>query len=75
MIDPSQCKDEAKFQEIPKKVYPKKSKASSCREILNKLRSLTFVVYDNGALDSLEEQLSEILQDLVKALQMMTALY
>ena len=64
MIDPSQCKDEVTFQEISKKVYPKKSKASSCREILNKLRSLTFVVYDN---DSLEEQLSEILQDFGKS--------
>ena len=48
--------------EIPKKVYPKKSTASACREILNKIKSLTFVVYDGKALEKLEEQLLDIVE-------------
>ena len=41
------------LKEIPKKCYPKRSKAATCRELLNQIKSLTFVVYDNDALDQL----------------------
>ena len=52
--------------EIPKKVYPKKSRASACREILNK-KSLTFVIYDGEALEKLEEQLLDIVESFGKS--------
>ena len=48
--------------EIPKKVYPKKSRASVCREILNKIKSLTFVVYDGEVLEKLKEQLLDVVE-------------
>ena len=54
--------EETILLEIPKKVYPKKSRASACREILNKIKSLTFVVYDGEALEKLEEQLLDIVE-------------
>ena len=47
--------------EIPKKVYPKK-RASACREILNKIKSLTFVVYDGEVLEKLKEQLLDVVE-------------
>ena len=53
--------------EIPKKVYPKKYRASACREILNKVKSLTFVVYDGEALEKLEEQLLYIVESFGKS--------
>ena len=53
--------------EIPKNVYPKKRKASACREILNKIKSLTFVVYDGEALEKLEEQLLDIAESCGKS--------
>ena len=43
-------------------VYPKKSTASSCREILKKIEFLTFVVYDGEALKRSEEQLLDIVE-------------
>ena len=43
--------------EIPKKVYPKK-RASACREILNKIKSLTFVVYDGEVLEKVERAIT-----------------
>ena len=49
------------LKEIPKKCYLKRSKA--CRELLNKIKSLAFVVYDNDALDQLYESLSADLKD------------
>ena len=47
--------------ELKKKGYPKKSKASVCREILGQLKGLTFTVYDMDALDDLHEALEEAL--------------
>ena len=41
------------LKEILKKCYPKRSRAAACRELLNQIKSLTFVVYDNDALDQL----------------------
>lgn len=43
---------------IPKKCVLNRSKASSCREILNQIKSLSFIVYDNDALDHLHETLT-----------------
>ena len=51
------------LKEIPKRCYPKRSKAAACRELLNQIKSLTFVVYDNDALDQLYESLSADLKD------------
>ena len=46
------------LKEIPKKCYPKILKAAACRELLNQIKSLTFIVYNNDALDQLYESLS-----------------
>ena len=46
------------LKEIPKKCYSKRSKAAACRELLNQIKSLTFAVYDNDALDQLYESFS-----------------
>ena len=53
--------------EILKKVYPKKSRASACPEILSKIKSLTFVVCDGEALEKLEEQLVDIAESFGKS--------
>ena len=53
--------------EIPEKVYPKKCRASACRETLNKIKSLTFVVYDSETLEKLEEQLLDIVESFGKS--------
>ena len=37
-------------------------RASACREILNKIKSLTFVTYDGETLEKLEEQLLDIVE-------------
>ena len=50
------------LSELKKKAYPKKSKASVCREILGQLKRLTFTVYDMDALDSLHETLEDALR-------------
>ena len=46
--------------EIPMRTYPKKSKSSSCRELLSEIKSLTFVVYDSDAIEALEDELNNI---------------
>ena len=51
------------LKEIPKKCYPKRSKAAACTELLNQIKSLTFVVYVVYALDQLHESLSANLKD------------
>ena len=48
---------------IPKKCYPKRSKAATCRELLKQIEILTFVVYGNDALDHLCDPLSTDLKD------------
>ena len=53
--------------EIPKKVYPKKTRASAYREILNKIKCLTFAVYDGEALEMLEEQLLDVVESFGKS--------
>ena len=53
--------------EISKKVYPKKSRASACRKILNEIKSITFVAYDGEASEKLEEQLLDIKESFGKS--------
>ena len=42
---------DVRLEEIPKKVYPKRSKASTCRDLLQQLKSMTYLVYDLEALE------------------------
>ena len=51
------------LKEIPKNCCPKRFKAAACGELLNQIKSLTFVVYDNDALDQIYESLSADLKD------------
>ena len=47
--------------DLPTKKYPKRTKASSCREVLNQIKSLTYLVNDMDVLDALEEKLKTAL--------------
>ena len=51
------------LKEIPNKCYPKRYKAAACIELLNQIKSLTFVVYGNDALGQLYESLSADLKN------------
>ena len=50
------------LKEMQKKIYPKRSKASAVRELLNQIKSLTFIVYDDEALETLRECLTNQLK-------------
>ena len=52
------------FNPLQKKQYSKKSKASTCRELLKQVKSLTFLIQNNNVFDKLEEDLRDILEDL-----------
>ena len=54
--------DEVIMATIPKKVYPKRTKASSCRELLNQIKSMTYLVNEVEVLHSLEDQLKSSLK-------------
>ena len=54
--------DEVVIKEIPRKQYSKRTKASNCREILNQIKSLTYLVNDVDTLDALEDQLKVSLE-------------
>ena len=56
--------DEVVISELPMKKYPKRTKASSCRELLSQIKSLTYLVNDLEVLDTVEDSL----KDLVKLL-------
>ena len=63
----SVCKDDgqnAYFKTLPKKQYEKGSKASTCRELLKQINSLTFLVLEEETLDKIEEDLRDIVEDL-----------
>ena len=49
--------DEVAIKEIPRKQYSKRTKTSNCREILNQIKSLTYLVNDVDTLDAMEDQL------------------
>ena len=52
--------DEVVIKEIPRKQYSKRTKTSNCREILNQIISLTYLVNDVDTLDALEDQLKKM---------------
>ena len=51
-------------KDIPVAVYSKRTKASSCRDYLNEIKRLTYLIYDREVLDSLEEELYNIVHTL-----------
>ena len=53
-----------KYHTLPKKNYSKRSKASVCRELLNQIKTLMFLLHDVTALEKLKEDLSDLLEDL-----------
>ena len=54
--------DEVLIKEISRKQYSKRTKASSCREILNQMKSLTYLINDVDTLDAVEDQLKVSLE-------------
>ena len=50
------------IKEIRRKQNSKRTKASNCREILNQIKSLTYLVNDVDTLDALEDQLKVSLE-------------
>ena len=62
-IEKSQVK-ETKYNELKKRIFMKRSKASTCRELLNQIRNLSFVVYDNDVLDHLHDELVKLIETL-----------
>ena len=54
--------DEVVIKEVPRKQYSKRKKASSCRKILNQIKSLTYLVNDVDTLNTLEDQLKVFLE-------------
>ena len=48
-IEKSQVK-ETKYNELKKRIFIKRSKASTCWEMLNQIRNLSSVMYDNDVL-------------------------
>ena len=52
------------YCEIPKKSYPSRSMGSYCREKLQEIKSLTYLVTDEEAFDRLKTQLNVALEDL-----------
>ena len=55
-IEKSQVK-ETKYNELKKHIFIKRSKTSTCQELLNQIRNLSFVLYDNDILDPLYDEL------------------
>ena len=62
-IEKSQVK-ETKYNELKKRAFMKRSEASTCRELLNQIRNLSFVVYDNDVLDRLHDKLIKLIETL-----------
>ena len=54
--------DEVVIKEIPRKQYSKRTKASNCWEILNHIKSLTYLINNVDTLDALEDQLKVSLE-------------
>ena len=49
---------------MKERIFMKRLKASSYRELLNQIRNLSFAVYDNDALDHLYDELVELIETL-----------
>ena len=54
----------SEFSQIPTKSYPKRTKGAACCELLQPIKSLTYLVSDEGPLENLYKQLNIILDDL-----------
>ena len=54
--------DEVLIKEISRKQYSKRTKASSGREILNQMKSLTYLINDVDTLDAVKDQLKVSLE-------------
>ena len=52
------------FLKLPINKYKARSKAAACRDLLNRIRSLTFLVYDEDVLDSVHSELIRLLNKL-----------
>ena len=49
--------------ELPKKFFPKRSKAAACRALLNQIASLTYLVVDDASLSRLLDALIDMKED------------
>ena len=52
------------IKELPQKKYAKRSTATACRELLNEIKSLTYLITDEEVLDQLKKDLSISLKKL-----------
>ena len=55
---------EAKYSKLKKHIFMKISKASTYQELLNQIRILSFVVYNNNAFDHLHDRLVKLIETL-----------
>ena len=53
---------ETKYNELKKRIFMKRSKPSTCRELLNQIRNFSYVVYDDDLLDQLQDELVKLLK-------------
>ncbi|XP_065658459.1 uncharacterized protein LOC136082971 [Hydra vulgaris] len=61
--EPCPVDDPSQLSNIPIKSYPKQGKASICRELLNQIKSLTYLIESQEVFDQLEERLQTALKD------------
>ena len=54
----------SKFSQIPTKRYPKRTKGATCRELLQQIKPLTYLVGDEEPLENFHKQLNIILIEL-----------
>ena len=54
----------SEFSEIPTKRYPKRTKGAACRELLQQIKSLTYLVSDEEPLENPHKQFNIILDEL-----------
>ena len=62
-IEKSQVK-ETKYTGLKKRIFMKRTKASTCRKLLNQIRNLSHVVHDNDAFDYLYDELVKLIETL-----------
>ena len=62
-IEESQVK-KTEYTELRKHIFMKKSKASTCGELLNQIRNLLFIMYNNDKLGYLYDELVTLIETL-----------
>ena len=63
--DPTESDIESvNFLKLPVRKYASRSKAAACRDVLNQIRTLTFLVYDEEVLENLHSDLLRSLNQL-----------